>query len=116
SPRHYVHVAAFDIAPTTVTRCEYEEFQNGSCREEPKGWHDAAFSNSEQPIVGVNWFDAVAYCEWLSRKTGESFRLPTEAEWEMACRGGLSDMEYAWGDEPSEVFEYFRGQWTKPCA
>jgi sulfatase modifying factor 1 len=114
SPRHHVYLTAFDIAPTTVTRREYANFQDESAREEPAGWHDPAFSDPDQPVVGVNWFDAAAYCEWLSRAKGEFFRLPTEAEWEKACRGGLVDKEYAWGDEVPSSFEYFGGEWSAP--
>jgi formylglycine-generating enzyme required for sulfatase activity len=50
--------------------------------------------------VGVNWFDAVDYCEWLSSVTGRACRLPTEAEREYAARGGLDGALYPWGDEP----------------
>ena len=114
SPRHRLFIDAFDIAPTSVTRREYESFLHKTSREEPKGWRDSAFADPDQPVVGVNWFDAVAYCDWLTTMKGELYRLPTEAEWEKACRGGNSDWEYAWGNEPPESIEYFGGEWNAP--
>jgi formylglycine-generating enzyme required for sulfatase activity len=67
-------------------------------------------------VVGVTWFAAVSYCEWFSRQRGETYRLPTEAEWEKACRGGLENADYAWGNEPPETIDYFRGEWNGPRA
>jgi len=59
----------------------------------------APFNDPEQPVVGVSWFEAAAYCDWLSRVSGRRVRLPTEAEWECAARGGAEGMHYPWGDE-----------------
>ncbi len=62
--------------------------------------------NKNHPITGVSWNDAVAYCQWLSRKTGQNYRLPTEAEWEYAARGGAKGVKdqyiYAGGNELDE--------------
>jgi formylglycine-generating enzyme required for sulfatase activity len=113
-PRHRVWVDAFEIARTSVTRADYARFLSDTGSAEPAGWTDPNFSNSEQPAVGVTWFAAVAYCEWFSRLQAETYRLPTEAEWEKACRGGLENAEYAWGDEPPEHVDYFRGLWNGP--
>src|SRR5215207_6383139 len=112
SPRHHVFVSAFRIASTTVTRREYQAFLDTTGHVEPRAWTDPEFSDANQPVVGINWFDAVAYCEWISRTLGESLRLPTEAEWERACRGGRDDAEYAWGNEDPASFKCFQEPWT----
>jgi len=113
-PRHQVWLDAFAIAKFAVTRQEYAEFLADTPYPRPPCWNDPAFGCSEQPVVGVSWFAASAYCEWLSKHTGEIYRLPTEAEWEKACRGGLENAAYAWGDESIETIEYFRGDWNSP--
>jgi formylglycine-generating enzyme required for sulfatase activity len=113
-PRHRVFVDAFRVSPTAVTRREYGSFLTATGHIEPRGWNEPEFQLPDQPIVGVSWFDAVAYCAWLTHSTGEAHRLPTEAEWERACRGGREDAQYAWGDEPPDSLPYFRGSWTGP--
>jgi formylglycine-generating enzyme required for sulfatase activity len=65
---------------------------------QPAFWHDDAFNHPAQPVVGVCWFEARAYCAWLSAQTDETFRLPTEAEWEAAARG-VQCRRYAFGDD-----------------
>jgi iron(II)-dependent oxidoreductase len=52
----------------------------------------------QHPVSGVTWYEALAYCQWLSEKTGRHYSLPNEAQWEKACRGG-NDFIYPWGDE-----------------
>ncbi len=114
SPRHHVFIEEFEIAPYTVRRSEYARFLNETSRDLPRDWTLPLFAHPDQPVVGVNWFDATAYCEWLSESTGESYRLPSEAEWERACRGGTDDLEYAWGNDPPETLNRYRCEWPGP--
>jgi formylglycine-generating enzyme required for sulfatase activity len=108
-PVHRVWLDAFLLAACQVTNADYARFLNyaASSRTLPPFWDDAAFNNPEQPVVGVSWHDASCYCEWLDSYTGaermgRKFRLPTEAEWERAARGGLEGALYPWGDSPPE--------------
>ncbi|MFO1434368.1 MAG: SUMF1/EgtB/PvdO family nonheme iron enzyme [Candidatus Competibacteraceae bacterium] len=74
-----------------------ESFPSGR-QTQPYYWNDDAFNNPAQPVVGICWYEAHAYCAWLSAQTGQSFRLPTEAEWEAAARGSKG-RRYAYGDD-----------------
>ncbi len=116
SPRHRVWIGAFEIASSSVTRSEFARFLADANLPEPSGWNDPWFQNADQPVVGVSWFAAISYCEWLSKSHNQSYGLPTEAQWEKACRGGVEGAEYAWGDEPPSAFEYFAGTWKAPKA
>jgi sulfatase modifying factor 1 len=98
-PRHHVFTEAFAIGRTPVTNREYARFVAATLATPPRWWSDPRFNHPDQPLVGVTWGEAVAYCEWLSRETDLPHRLPTEAEWEKAARGGLSDARFPWGDE-----------------
>ena len=66
-------------------------------------WRNAGFEQTdEHPVVNVSWNDAVAFCKWLSKKEGNTYRLPTEAEWEYACRAGTTTRYYS-GDDPETL-------------
>jgi formylglycine-generating enzyme required for sulfatase activity/serine/threonine protein kinase len=66
-------------------------------------WRNAGFPQSDNhPVANVTWNDAVAFCDWLSRKEGKSYRLPTEAEWEYSCRAGTTTL-YSTGDDPKAL-------------
>lgn len=81
-----------------------------SKQTEPRFWNDPGFCNPAQPVVGVSWYEAKAYCAWLSAQTGLEFDLPTEVEWEAAARG-KSGSVYPYGDKfnrnASNTFETF---------
>ena len=67
-------------------------------RVEPAYWHDLQYNNPSQPVVGLTWFEARAYCAWLTQVTQREFRLPTESEWEAAARGAEL-RTYPWGSD-----------------
>jgi formylglycine-generating enzyme required for sulfatase activity len=115
--QHTVRVGEFWLGETEVTLGQFSQFvrdsghrpqseskgcwwHTGSKWEDSKSknWRSPGFSQLDsQPVVCVSWFDAVAYADWLSRKTGKRFRLPTEAEWENAARAGTQTARY-WGE------------------
>ncbi|MCB0034811.1 MAG: SUMF1/EgtB/PvdO family nonheme iron enzyme, partial [Anaerolineales bacterium] len=72
-------------------------YPTGKIFREPEYWHDNRYNHPAQPVVGVTWFEARAYCNWLSAQTGQPFVLPTEAEWEVAA-GGTAKRIYAYGE------------------
>jgi len=93
TPRHLVTVADFAMSVNEVTYAEYDVFAKATGRSLPKsnGW-----DRKTHPVNNVSWDDAVAYTTWLSNQTGKKYRLPSEAEWEYAARGGQRTT-YWWG-------------------
>ena len=110
-PVHRVSVNAFALAATQVTNRDYAAFLAATGCAAPLDWNKPEFSDPMQPVVSVSWFDAVAYCEWLTAATGKHFRLPTEAEWEHAARGGTAGKLYPWGDEPPQSRPRYAEKW-----
>ena len=94
-PVHEVRVASFELSKYEVTFEGYDRFTVVTGRKSPK---DEGWGRGRRPVINVSWEDAVAYTEWLSEKTGERYRLPSEAEWEYAARAG-STTKYGWGDD-----------------
>src|SRR5207302_475597 len=80
-------------------------------RARPPEWSDADFSHRDQPVVSVSWFDAAAYCAWLTELFGRRYRLPTEAEWERAARAGVEGTLYVWGDDPPQSRAEYLRRW-----
>jgi formylglycine-generating enzyme required for sulfatase activity len=95
-PQHRVTIGRpFAIGCYTVTFDEYDHYCIDTARHK---LYDQGWGRGLQPVVNVTWNDVIAYCTWLSKQTGRTYRLPTEAEWEYAARAG-SQTAYWWGNE-----------------
>lgn len=103
TPQHEVSLPEYRIGKYPVTNAQYEEFirQTGRLVTPAMGWDGQRVPQDRElhPVSGVMWYEALAYCQWLSEKTSRSYSLPNEAQWEKACRGGRYSI-YPWGDEP----------------
>jgi formylglycine-generating enzyme required for sulfatase activity len=105
-PVHWVRIRRpYWVARTEVTNLQYERFDAKHERSE--------YSKGDQdPATNVSWEDARSYCAWLSTRGDLAVRLPSESEWENACRAG-SGTEYCFGDDEGRLSEYawFDGRW-----
>jgi sulfatase modifying factor 1 len=110
-PIHRVWIDAFQLGSTQVTNTEYECFLRATDSTPPSNWGDPNFNHAQQPVVAVSWFQAAQYCAWLASQTGRSYRLPTEAEWERAARGGAEQKQFPWGDEPPQSLPDYATRW-----
>ena len=99
-PVHHVRLRPFAIMVTPVTNRQYALFLESTAHAPPRGRGVAPFDDAEAPVCGVSWFDAVAYADWLTERTGRRMHLPTEAQREFAARGGCEQQAYPWGNEP----------------
>jgi formylglycine-generating enzyme required for sulfatase activity len=119
APPHRVSLPAFEIGRTPVTNSEYRAFLDATGTPAPPWWGRAGFDGPEQPVVGVTWDDAASFARWVSREHDACWRLPTEAEWERAARGGLAQGISAWGDQLPEgeiPTGELRGPWEVGCG
>jgi len=130
-PVHTVELDAFYIGKFEVTNGQWRKFRDDPGYDDKKFWPEGRVMPKDQipywndaknhgggtagsdnyPVQGVNYDGAVAYCNWLSAKTGKAYRLPTEAEWEKAARG-TDQRRYPWGNAIDRSYANYVG--SKP--
>jgi len=99
-PTHTIELPEYFIGKYPVTNAEYQAFVREAGYAPPAHWDGDKYPDEkgDHPVVNVSWRNAVAYCQWLSDRTGKTYRLPTEAEWEKAARG-TDGRIYPWGNK-----------------
>ena len=112
-PVHEVIIAKpFALGKYPLTFAVYDAYCDSAGVRKPE---DEGWGRDDRPVIHVSWNDATAYTVWLSDQTGKRYRLPSEAEWEYAARGGI-ETEYWWGDKPKKKLANFDGSKTNPVS
>ena len=102
SPQHEVNVPGFSMGKFVVTQEQYQQIM---------GNNPSSFSGAKRPVEKVSWKNAVEFCQKLSEKTGREYRLPSEAEWEYACRGGTTT-PFHFGETITTDLANYNGNYT----
>jgi len=109
-PEHEVTITQpFYMGTTEITVAQFQRFidANPNYDVDDDRWKEPGFSqDDDHPVVWVSWQNAVDFCDWLSRKEGKIYRLPTEAEWEYCCRAGKPGTRYGHGDDDTQLEDY----------
>ncbi len=116
-PQHQVYLTAYEISRYEITNAQYRAFIEATDRPTPRGhngeetWLDETLNGDTQPVVGVTWFDAQAFAEWIGGS------LPTEVQWERAARG-TEARRYPWGNTPPKARQHanFARRYNRPVA
>ena len=102
SPQHQVTVPSFFMGKYPVTQAQYQAIM---------GTNPSYFKGSNRPVESVSWHDAVAFCQELSQRAGRNYRLPSEAEWEYACRAGTTT-PFHFGETMTTDLANYNGNYT----
>jgi formylglycine-generating enzyme required for sulfatase activity len=105
-----VEIAAFRLGKFAVTNAEYRAYVEHTGAGVPLTLDRTGFNAETQPVGGVSWEDAAEYCKWLTGQAGKKFRLPSDAEWEYAARGGQEAARFHWGDAIGPDHACFAGE------
>jgi formylglycine-generating enzyme required for sulfatase activity/uncharacterized caspase-like protein/energy-coupling factor transporter ATP-binding protein EcfA2 len=106
-PYHQVTVKAFRMGKYPVTQAQWRTVAISPKVAIDLSLNPAYHRGEDKPVEQITWYEAQEFCARLSRLTGENYRLPSEAEWEYACRAGASEYtEYSFGDDPSQLDDY----------
>ncbi|BAZ88366.1 serine/threonine protein kinase [Dolichospermum compactum NIES-806] len=106
SPQHQVNVPSFFIGKYALTQAQYQAIM---------GNNPAHFKGANRPVESVNWNDAVVFCQKLSQKTGKNYKLPSEAQWEYACRAGTTTPFY-FGESITPDLVNYEGNYSYASA
>jgi formylglycine-generating enzyme required for sulfatase activity len=106
SPQHQVTVPSFFIGKYQLTQAQYQAIM---------GVNPSSFKGNNRPVENVSWDDAVAFCKKLNQKTGKNYRLPSEAEWEYACRAGTKTA-FSFGDKITPDLVNYDGNYPYKSA
>jgi formylglycine-generating enzyme required for sulfatase activity len=100
-PAHKLYLPEYKISRVPVTNAQYALFVKATECKAPGHWQGGRIPKGleSHPVVNVEWYDAIAYCEWLGKVTGKHVTLPSEAEWEKAAKGDKDKRQYPWGDQ-----------------
>jgi formylglycine-generating enzyme required for sulfatase activity len=111
NPRHWRAISTFFMGKFPVTQAQWQvvaAFPQISCDLNPNPAH---FKGDNRPVESISWFEAVEFCDRLSHETGVNYRLPSEAEWEYACRGGTNSA-FSFGETISTDLANYDGTYS----
>ena len=111
-----VDMAAFRIGKYAVTNREYRRYVSDTGADVPMRIDAEGFSSDDQPVVGISWDDASAYARWLTDSTAKQYRLPGDAEFEYAARGGREGSAFPWGDDLDPAHTSYGGMAAPPSV
>ena len=106
-----ISIKSFNMMTKEVTFNQYDEYANATGAKLPK---DEGFGRGSHPVLNVTWSDVQKFAEWLNKKTGKLFRLPSETQWEYAARGGTKTL-YAWGNDINCSLASYSGGQNSTC-